>query len=67
MGLIPRAARQIFDHIRDQDLEVEYSIRIQMLEIYKETLRDLLHNSNEKPPELKIKECPKRGTYVEGL
>ena len=28
MGLIPRAARQIFDHIRDQDLEVEYSIRV---------------------------------------
>jgi hypothetical protein len=38
-----------------------------MLEIYKESLRDLLHNSNEKPPELKIKEDPKRGTYVEGL
>jgi hypothetical protein len=38
-----------------------------MLEIYKETLRDLLHNSNERPPDLKIKECPKRGTYVEGL
>jgi kinesin family member 5 len=67
MGLVPRAARQIFDHIRDQDLEVEYSIRVQMVEIYKETLRDLLHNSNERAPELKIKEDPKRGTYVEGL
>jgi hypothetical protein len=38
-----------------------------MLEIYKESLRDLLHNSSDKPPELKIKEDPKRGTYVEGL
>ena len=28
MGLIPRAARQIFDHIRQQDLEVEYTIRV---------------------------------------
>ena len=38
-----------------------------MVEIYKETLRDLLHDSPEAPPELKIKEDPKRGTYVEGL
>jgi len=67
MGIVPRAARQIFDHIKDQDLEIEYSIRVQMIEIYKETLSDLLHNSNERAPELKIKEDPKRGTYVEGL
>ena len=44
MGIVPRAAKQIFEFIRDQDLEVEYSIRVQMVEIYKETLRDLLHD-----------------------
>jgi hypothetical protein len=38
-----------------------------MIEIYKETLRDLLYDSPEPAPELKIKEDPKRGTYVEGL
>lgn len=38
-----------------------------MVEIYKETLCDLLHDSPEPGPELKIKEDPKRGTYVEGL
>lgn len=67
MGIVPRAARAIFDHIRDQDLEIEYKIRIQMIEIYKETLRDLLHDTPDPPPELRIKEDPKRGTYVEGL
>lgn len=67
MGIVPRAAQQIFNFIKEQDLEVEYSIRIQMIEIYKETLRDLLHHTNQKPPDLKIKEDPKRGTYVEGL
>lgn len=41
-GIVPRAARQIFDHILMEDLEIEYSIRVQMIEIYKETLRDLL-------------------------
>jgi kinesin family member 5 len=38
-----------------------------MVEIYKEQLRDLLHDSPEPAPELKIKEDPRRGTYVEGL
>ena len=46
---------------------MEYTIRVQMIEIYKETLRDLLHNSSDRAPDLKIKEDPKRGTYVEGL
>jgi hypothetical protein len=38
-----------------------------MIEIYKENLRDLLKDSSETTTELKIKEDPKRGTYVEGL
>ena len=36
-----------------------------MLEIYKETLYDLLNS--ERNIELKIKESPRRGIYVEGL
>ena len=66
-GLVPRAARMIFDHIMMQDLEIEYTIRVQMIEIYKETLRDLLQNPTQRQVDLKIKEDPKRGTYVEGL
>jgi hypothetical protein len=39
-----------------------------MIEIYKETLRDLLVNpASGRGVELKIKEDPRRGTYVEGL
>mmetsp|Transcript_15157 Transcript_15157/g.14744 ORF Transcript_15157/g.14744 Transcript_15157/m.14744 type:complete len:175 (-) Transcript_15157:1545-2069(-) len=38
-----------------------------MIEIYKETICDLLHDSPEPGPELKIKEDPKRGVYVEGI
>jgi hypothetical protein len=37
-----------------------------MVEIYKEGLRDLLF-IGDKPTELKIKEDPKRGIYVDGL
>ena len=66
-GIVPRAARQIFNHIRERDLEVEYSIRVQMVEIYKENLKDLLLGQNDPGTDLKIKEDPRRGTYVEGL
>ena len=41
-----------------------------MVEIYKETLIDLLQGDEQfcTPfQDLKIKECPKRGTYIEGL
>ena len=39
-----------------------------MIEIYKETLRDLLcANPLDPNSDLKIKEDPRRGTYVEGL
>lgn len=63
-GIIPRAASQIFNTVCQQDSEVEFTLTCSMLEIYKETLRDLL---NPEQIELKIKECPRRGIYVQGL
>lgn len=46
------------------DPEVEFTLKCSMLEIYKETLRDLL---SSEPAELKIKEDPRRGIYVQNL
>lgn len=63
-GIIPRAASQIFSTVCQQDSEAEFTLTCSMLEIYKETLRDLL---NPEHIELKIKECPRRGIYVQGL
>jgi kinesin family protein 5 len=63
-GIIPRAASQIFNTVCQQDSELEFTLTCSMLEIYKETLRDLL---NPEQIELKIKECPRRGIYVQGL
>jgi len=68
MGIIPRASSQIFDYICSSDIEVEYELKCGMLEIYRENLRDLLiPESEQQQSELKIKECPIRGIYVEGL
>jgi len=47
-GLIPRAAHHIFETILNSDPEVVYTITCSMLEIYKETLRDLLDPSDIK-------------------
>ncbi|MDR3548403.1 MAG: hypothetical protein P4M11_09105 [Candidatus Pacebacteria bacterium] len=63
-GIIPRAASDIFrswdGHSEVQEIEINCS----MLEIYKENLKDLLADETT---ELRIKESPDRGIYVEGL
>jgi kinesin family protein 5 len=63
-GIIPRAATQVFAAIETADRDVEFTFTCSMLEIYKETLKDLLEPSAK---ELKIKEDPRRGIYVAGL
>lgn len=63
-GIIPRAANQIFESVNQDDGEIEYTLKCSMLEIYKETIRDLLDSDARA---LSIKECPRRGIYVQGL
>ncbi len=63
-GIIPRAAFDIFNAWDVNPDTKEIDVRCSMLEIYKENLRDLL---TDDPMELKIKESPQRGVYVEGL
>ncbi|CAG9330523.1 unnamed protein product [Blepharisma stoltei] len=62
-GIIPRAISLIFDYLSNAKDEAEYTLKCSMLEIYKETLKDLLGNNTN----LKIKEDPRRGIYVQGL
>jgi hypothetical protein len=64
-GIVPRAMKQIFEFIQNVDFEVDFVLSCSMLEIYKETLYDLLNP--ERTMDLKIKESPRRGIYVEGL
>lgn len=41
-GIIPRACSQLFSHIEQDNSGTEFTIKCSFLEIYKETLRDLL-------------------------
>lgn len=63
-GIIPRAAKHIFDFIEKCEWDVEYTIEASMLEIYRETLNDLLAISKT---DLKIKEDPQKGIHVGNL
>ncbi|ELR10902.1 kinesin motor domain containing protein [Acanthamoeba castellanii str. Neff] len=54
-GIIPRAIR---------DRETEFAIKCSFLEIYKERIRDLL---NPKNANLKVRETPSRGVWVDGI
>jgi len=63
-GIVPRAASDIFNAWDINPETKEIDVRCSMLEIYKENLRDLL---TDDPLELKIKESPQKGVYVDGL
>ncbi|KAM3138384.1 hypothetical protein pb186bvf_009470 [Paramecium bursaria] len=63
-GIIPRSIESIFQYINSSEPDSEFVLTCSMLEIYKETLYDLLSVNR---PDLKIKESATRGIYVENL
>ena len=70
-GIVPLAVEDIFNTISDQQgSSADYVIKCSMLEIYNETLRDLLAPVPKEgaPPNktLRILKSPLRGVYVEG-
>ena len=62
-GILPCTIRDIFNFI-SKDPKNDYKIWISYLEIYNESINDLLNPGN---PGLKLKEDPKYGTKVAGL
>eukprot|EP01114_Cavostelium_apophysatum_P013371 TRINITY_DN3225_c0_g1_i1.p1 TRINITY_DN3225_c0_g1~~TRINITY_DN3225_c0_g1_i1.p1 ORF type:complete len:1612 (-),score=534.39 TRINITY_DN3225_c0_g1_i1:42-4877(-) len=63
-GIIPRACAHIFEHIANDTSGTEYTIKCSFLEIYKEVVKDLLNPTGSN---LKVRETPARGVWVEGL
>lgn len=62
-GVIPRSLSQIFQNLSTSSAEIEYCVKCSMVEIYKETLKDLLGSNSE----LKIKQDKRKGIFIEGL
>lgn len=63
-GIIPRAASLVFDAAANSETEAEFTMKCSMIEIYKETIIDLLDGEKTN---LKIKEDRNRGVYVADL
>lgn len=64
-GVIPRASTAIFDSIRSDATDTEYTLQVSFLEIYRENIHDLLNPGASE--NLNIREHPTRGIYVENL
>lgn len=64
-GIIPRAVKQVFDHLRS--ITDEHSVRVSHLELYNEQLTDLLGPEDVINDTLRMYEDPQKGTFVQGL
>uniref|UniRef100_A0A6Q2Z3C2 Kinesin-like protein n=1 Tax=Esox lucius TaxID=8010 RepID=A0A6Q2Z3C2_ESOLU len=63
MGIIPRIARDIFDHIYSMDENLEFHIKVSYFEIYLDKIRDLLDVSKTN---LAVHEDKNKVPYVKG-
>ncbi|OBA23344.1 kinesin-domain-containing protein [Metschnikowia bicuspidata var. bicuspidata NRRL YB-4993] len=66
LGLIPRIAENIFKHIAAGSSDVQYTVGVSLMEIYKEHIVDLLHPQS-KAREYLIQQDPANGVHVKGL
>lgn len=66
LGIIPRISQNIFTHIAESLDEVEYTVALSMLEVYKEHIFDLL-DPQSKSKEYSIHEDKTNGVHVRGL
>ncbi|KAF7731880.1 hypothetical protein EC973_007711 [Apophysomyces ossiformis] len=62
-GVIPRAVNEVFEYIK-RTISKEFLLRVSYLEIYNETIRDLLAPETDN---IKIHEDKRRGIYVSPL
>ncbi|MES1911213.1 MAG: hypothetical protein MHM6MM_003686 [Cercozoa sp. M6MM] len=63
-GLIPRTIETIFERIADSPDTFEFTVQVSYVEIYCERIRDLLDSTKQN---LRVREDPKRGIYVDGV
>ncbi|KAJ3592329.1 hypothetical protein NHX12_007456, partial [Muraenolepis orangiensis] len=63
MGIIPRIARDIFDHIYSMDENLEFHIKVSYFEIYMDKIRDLLDVTKTN---LAVHEDKNRVPFVKG-
>ncbi|KAE9598112.1 putative minus-end-directed kinesin ATPase [Lupinus albus] len=63
-GLLPRVVKELFDSINLSEEDMTYSIKLSMVEIYMEKVRDLFDLSKDN---LQINESKSRGIFLPGV
>ena len=63
-GLIPRITKEIFDKISLGSADIEYNVRVSMIEIYMEKIKDLIDPTREN---LNVREDKLKGLYIDQL
>jgi len=63
-GIIPRMVDTIFEYITQADDNVEFTLKVSMLEIYNERVRDLLNTAKDN---LAVREDKQHGVFIEEL
>ena len=63
-GIIPRMVRTVFNRIETASENIEFTVKISMIEIYMEKIKDLLCPDKTN---LKIREDKARGVYIEDV
>jgi len=63
-GLVPRIIKNVFEHIANSPPEIEFTVKISMIEIYMEKIKDLIDPSRTN---LNVREEKTKGLYIENL
>jgi kinesin family protein 18/19 len=66
-GVLVLTMIDLFNMIEANKAEKQYKVAVSFLEVYNETLRDLLANPSEKPQPLELREDKIKGVSVAGL
>jgi kinesin family protein 5 len=61
-GIIPRMVRTVFNRIETASENIEFTVKVSMMEIYMERIKDLLEPTKDN---LKIHEEKGKGVYVD--
>ena len=63
-GIIPRMINQVFNHIKMSPPELQFTVKVSIIEIYMEKISDLIDLTRKN---LNIREEKSKGIYIEDL
>lgn len=63
-GIVPRMINHVFNHIMNSVSDIEYIVKVSMIEIYMEKIKDLIEVSRVN---LNVREDKSKGIYIEDL